>query len=214
MIYLTKNELVENIAVQTERAVAVIEHTDFSSGKLNPNSVIIPFLCNIFDSALIVMALEENSDSENDCHRNALNMVMRSLKVKTSTKNFIRQIQEARQKYTFECTDILFDSDECLDFLNAYDCFMFDFIRNSETVRNMNILKFSSLRNMVEKLLKKNIQTENKVSNNRIADILEQHNRILSEILTENRIIRKSLDELTEIIKSIDIGGRYNEQKK
>lgn len=214
MIYLTKNELVENIAVQTERAVAVIEHTDFNSSKLNPNSVIIPFLCNIFDSALIVMALEENSDSENDCHRNALNMVMCSLKVKTSTKNFIRQIQEARQKYTFEYTDIPFDSDECLDFLNAYDCFMFDFIKNSETVRNMNILKFSSLRNMVEKLIKKNIQTENKVTDGRIADILEQNNRLLNEILTENRIIRKSLDELTEIIKSIDIGGRYNEQKK
>ncbi len=206
MMYLTKEELVRNIAEQTERAFAVIEHTDFNSDKLNPNAVIIPFLSNIFDSALIVTALEDDANSENDCHRNALNLVMCSLNIKNSTKNFIRKIQELRQKYTIDGTKIPFDSDECLDFLNAYDCFMFEFIRNSKTVQEMDSMKFSSFRNIVEKLLKKNTTAEsNAISNDEILKQIIRNNVLLEEILSENKRINSRLDD---IIKLIDNGGK------
>lgn len=206
MIYLTKEELVKNIAEQTERASAVIEHTDFSSDKLNPNAVIIPFLSNIADSALIVTALEDDTNIENDCHRNALNLVMCSLKVKNTTKDFIGKIQKFRKKYTLDGANIPFDSAECLDFLNAYDCFMFEFIKNSPTVQEMNNLKFSSFRNMVDRLLKKNIVADS--GNTQEDELLKQimrNNALLEEILAENRRINNRLDN---IIKSIDNGGK------
>lgn len=206
MMYLTKEELVKNIAEQTERACAVIEHTDFSSDKLNPNSVIIPFLSNIFDSALIVTALEDDSNSENDCHRNALNLVMCSLKVKNTTKDFIKKIQELRRKYTLDNIQIPFDSAECLEFLNAYDCFMFEFIKNSPTVQEMNNLKFSSFRNMVDKLMKKNIITESgDIPQDELLKQVIRNNSLLEEILAENRRINSRLDD---IIKLIDNGGK------
>lgn len=206
MMYLTKEELVRNIAEQTERAFAVIEHTDFNSDKLNPNAVIIPFLSNIFDSALIVTALEDDTNSENDCHRNALNLVMCSLNIKNSTKNFIRKIQELRQKYTIDGTKIPFDSDECLDFLNAYDCFMFEFIRNSKTVQETDSMKFSSFRNIVEKLLKKNTTAEsNDIPKDELLKQIMRNNALLEEILAENKRINNRLDD---IIKLIDNGGK------
>ncbi|MDE6789693.1 MAG: hypothetical protein K2J47_10305 [Ruminococcus sp.] len=206
MMYLTKEELVKNIAEQTERAFVVIEHTDFNSDKLNPNTVIIPFLSNIFDSALIVTALEDDANSENDCHRNALNLLICSLKVKNTTKNFIRKIQELRKKYTIDVKHIPFDSDECLDFLNAYDCFMFEFIRNSKTVQEMNSMKFSSFRNMVEKLLKKNTTAEsNDIPKDELLKQIMRNNALLEEILAENKRINNRLDD---IIKLIDNGGK------
>lgn len=206
MMYLTKEELVKNIAEQTERAFAIIEHTDFNSDKLNPNAVIIPFLSNIFDSALIVTALEDDANSENDCHRNAMNLVMCSLKVKNTTKNFIRKIQELRRKYTLDGTQSSFDSAECLDFLNAYDCFMFEFIRNSTTVQEMNSIKFSSFRNTVDKLLKKNTMAEsNNIPNDELLKQVMRNNTLLEEILAENRRINSRLDD---IIKLIDNGGK------
>lgn len=203
-MYLTKEELVKNISEQTERAYAVIEHTDFNSDKLNPNTVIIPFLCNIFDSALIVTALENNEDDKNDCHRNALNLVMCSLKISNNTKNFIRQIQQFRQKYNIDNSEAPFDSAECLDFLNAYDCFMFEFIRNSATVKEMNIIKFSSFRNKVEKLLKKSVKTDN--SSDELLNQIRLNNKLMEEILAENRRINNRLDD---IIKLIENGGIY-----
>lgn len=195
MIYLTKEELVKNITEQTERAAAVIEHTDFNSDELNPNMIIIPFLSNIIDSALIVTALEEYADSGQDCHRNALRLVMSSGKTKTSAKNFIRQIQELREKYTLSGTSLPFDSGECLDFLNAYDCLMFDFIKNSPTVKAAGNLKFSSFRNAVEKLLKKNKSAESAGSS---------ENALLEQLLAENRRINEKLDR---IIKLLSDGG-------
>ncbi|MCM1133402.1 MAG: hypothetical protein NC340_08020 [Ruminococcus flavefaciens] len=205
MMYLTKEELVKNIAEQTERACAVIEHTDFTAEKFNPNAVIIPFLGNIFDSALIVTALEDDGNSENDCHRNAVNLVVGSMKTKSSTRNFIRKIMELRQKYTLDSTEIPFDSDECLDFLNAYDCFMSEFIRNSHTVKELDILKFSSFRNKVEKLLKKNLTaTENNSSADELINQLMINNRLMEKILCENQRINQRLDD---IIKLIENGG-------
>ncbi|MDE6784828.1 MAG: hypothetical protein K2J26_05595 [Ruminococcus sp.] len=199
MMYLTKEELVKNIAEQTERAFAIIEHTDFSSDKLNPNSVIIPFLSNIADSVLIVIALDDNDNSRTDCHRNALSLVMHSDKVKNTTKDFIKKIQDSRKKYTSDSGQSVFDSAECVDFLNAYDCFMYDFINSNNTVREMNILKFSSFRNIVEKLLKKN--TPDSVNNTHENEIIEQirkNNELLEKILEQNSRIIRILEKLTK----------------
>lgn len=206
MMYLTKEELVKNIAEQTERASAVIEHTDFNSDQFNPNTVIIPFLSNIADSALIVTALEDDANSENDCHRKAFELVMRSIEVKNTTKNFIRKINEFRRRYTVEHTQTAFDSDECLDFLNAYDCFMFEFIKNSTTVQEMNNLKFSSFRSMVSRLLKKNTAPEpSDISEGELLKQVMRNNALLEEILAENRRINRRLDD---IIRLIDNGGK------
>lgn len=205
MMYLTKEELVKNIAEQTERAFAVIEHTDFSSDKLNPNTVIIPFLCNISDYALIVTALEENADSENDCHRNALSLVMESPKVKNTTKNFIRKIQELRRKYTIDGTDVPFNPDECLDFLNAYDCFMFEFIKNSTTVHETDGIKFASFRNAVDKLIRKSTADTSGNSDGELLKQIMKNNSLLEELIAENRRINSRLDD---IIKLIDNGGK------
>lgn len=205
MMYLTKEELVKNIAEQTERAFAVIEHTDFSSDKLNPNAVIIPFLCNISDYALIVTALEENADSENDCHRNALSLVMESPKVKNTTKNFIRKIQELRRKYTIDGTDVPFNPDECLDFLNAYDCFMFEFIKNSTTVQETDGIKFASFRNAVDKLIRKSTADTSGNSDGELLKQIMKNNSLLEELIAENRRINSRLDD---IIKLIDNGGK------
>ncbi|MDE5763953.1 MAG: hypothetical protein K2I00_03200 [Ruminococcus sp.] len=199
MMYLTKEELVKNIAEQTERASAIIEHTDFNSDKLNPNSVIIPFLGNIADSAMIVTALDINGNNKTDCHRNALSIVMSSDKIKNTTKNFIRKIQDLRKKYTIDSGKSVFDSAECLDFLNAYDCFMYDFISCNNTVREMNILKFSSFRNIVEKLLKKN--TPDLKHNNPENEIIEQikrNNELLEKILEQNSLIIRILEKLID----------------
>lgn len=199
MMYLTKEELVKNIAEQTERAFAIIEHTDFSSDKLNPNSVIIPFLGNIADSALIVTALDDNDNSEFDCHRNALSLVMRSGKVKNTTKDFIRKIQDYRKKYTMDSGHSAFDSAECLDFLNSYDCLMYDFINSSNTVREMNILQFSSFRNAVEKLLKKNMPASvNNSQENEIIEQIRRNNELLEKILEQNIRIVQLLEKLTK----------------
>lgn len=205
MMYLTKEELVKNIAEQTERVFAVIEHTDFSSDKLNPNAVIIPFLCNIADFALIVTALEDNDNSENDCHRNALSLVMGSPKVKNTTKNFIRKIQELRRKYTLDGTDIPFNPDECLDFLNAYDCFMFEFIKNSTTVQETDGIKFASFRNMVDKLIRKSTANTGGNSDSELLKQIMKNNSLLEELIAENRRINSRLDD---IIKLIDNGGK------
>lgn len=205
MMYLTKEELVKNIAEQTERAFAVIEHMDFSSDKLNPNAVIIPFLCNIADYALIVTALEDDANSENDCHRNALSLVMESPKIKNTTKNFIRKIQKLRRKYTLDGANVVFNSDECLDFLNAYDCFMFEFIKNSTTVQETGCIKFASFRNVVDRLIRKSTADTDGNSDSELLKQIMKNNSLLEELIAENHRINSRLDD---IIKLIDNGGK------
>ncbi len=191
MMYLNCEELVRNIHDQTERAAAVIGHID--PLEFDPNTVIIPFLSNIFDSAMIVTALEINSDPQADCHRNASAIVMASFGIKAEIKRFIREITELREKYSDRQESSAFNSDDCLDFLNAYDCFMFDFIKTSKTVREMNengdiTLQFTSFRNMMEKILRKNIKTKNDQTksvdpNTEIIRLLTENNRLLQKIL-------------------------------
>lgn len=212
MMYLSKEELVKNIAEQTEHAEAIIEHIDFNSGKSNPNSVIIPFLSNIFSSALIVTALEDSSNAENDCHRNAYDLVMTSAKIKNNTKNFIKQINTIRQKYTIENNgNNLFDSDECLDFLNAYDCFMYNFSEYSTTLKDLKNnrtidFKLFSFRNMIEKILKKNLMLQ---KNNNLSDSYNSVSELLENILREQKTTNEYLKNISKILINLNNGGNF-----
>lgn len=212
MMYLSKEELVKNIAEQTERAEAIIEHIDFNSDKLNPNSVIIPFLSNIFSSALIVTALEDSSNAENDCHRNAYELVMRSAGTKNNTKNFIKQIDTIRQKYTVENNgNNLFDSDECLDFLNAYDCFMYNFAENSTTLKNLkdreNIdFRLFSFRNMIEKILKKNLTLQ---KNKNLSNSYNSVSELLENILKEQKTTNEYLKNINKMLIDLNNGDNF-----
>ncbi len=194
MMYLSCEDLVRNINDQTERAAAVIGHID--PNEFDPNTVIIPFLGNIFDSAMIVTALEINRNPQADCHRNASDIVMASTEIKPEIKRFIEDITRFREKYSERTGNSAFDSDDCLDFLNAYDCFMFDFIKTSRTVREMNNnsvinFQFSSFRNMMEKILKKNMKNQNDAAkhDDSAAEII----RLLNE---NNQLLKKILDQL------------------
>lgn len=213
MMYLSKEELVKNIAEQTERAEAIIKHIDFNSDKFNPNSVIIPFLSNIFSSALIVTALEDSSNAENDCHRNAYELVMRSVRIKNNTKDFIKQINTIKQKYTIENNgNNLFDSDECLDFLNAYDCFMYNFAENSTTLKNLknrgNIdFRLFSFRNMIEKILKKNLPLQKNNSN--LSDSCTYVSELLENILREQKTTNEYLKNISETLIELNNGGNF-----
>lgn len=225
MMYLSKEELVKNIALQTERAEAVIGHIDFSSDKLNPNTVIIPFLSNIFDSALIVTALEDSSNAENDCHRNAFNLILNSVKTKNNMKDYIRHINNLKQKYTSENNaDTSFNSGECLDFLNAYDCFMYSFAESSTTLKNMKNngsinFRLFSFRNMTEKILRKNMPSGRNNNNNPSGDFystfagqLKYNNELLENILKENRITNEYLKNINKILLELNNnGGNKNE---
>lgn len=195
MMYLSCEDLVRNINDQTERAAAVIGHID--PNDIDPNTVIIPFLGNIFDSAMIVTALEINQNPQADCHRNASAIVMASSEIKPEIKRFIGDITRFREKYSERMGNSAFDSDDCLDFLNAYDCFMFDFIKTSRTVREMNDnsvinFQFSSFRNKMEKILKKNIKNQNDATKH--GDSAAEIIRLLNE---NNQLLKKILDKLS-----------------
>lgn len=194
MMYLSCEELVRNINEQTERAAAVIGHIE--PDKFDPNTIIIPFLGNIFDSAMIVSALEINQNPQADCHRNAFSIVMASSGIKPEIKRFIGDITRFREKYSEGTGNSTFNSDDCLDYLNAYDCFMFDFIKTSRTVREMNgkgviDLRFTSFRNMMEKILKKNMKAANDTAKS--GDSADEIIRLLNE---NNRLLKKILEKL------------------
>ena len=210
MMYLSAEELVINIAEQSERAAAIIEHSELDSGKFDAGAVITSFLGNIFDSALIVTALEKCSGS-GDCHRNAMSLVLSSPDIDRNVKQFVSQIDRMRKKYSLDDGNSGSDIGECLDFLNAYDCFMFDFLKNSSTVRDLTdrgriSMGFSSMRNLLEKLMKKN-------SARTSANASGESSAVMEELLRRNNeLLEKMLGELTRIEHRLDaIEKRYNE---
>ena len=203
MMYLSAEELVISIAEQSERASAVIEHTDLNSGKFDAGAVITSFLGNIFDSALIVTALEKCSGS-GDCHRNAMSLVMSSPAVDRNIKQFVSQIDRMRKKYSLDTDESGSDISECLDFLNAYDCFMFDFLKNSSTVRDMTAegrisVTFSSMRNILEKLVKKNLVKAS------VSSAGENQSGIEELLRRNNELLEKMLEELAQIDRRLSV---------
>lgn len=202
MLFLTEEELVQSIFSQTERSAAVIGQLDIENDS-GSASVIISSLLNIFDSALVVIALESGAERD-ECYRNARRIVQELSAVKQDSKRFIAQIEAFRRKMYEEPYGERLSPEEQLDFLNAYDCFMFDFFRSSSSVikmrENSSIGKdFVSFRNLFEKQLKKKtIPEKQSVSSMDIAELLQKNNELLEMILSENKNINKRLNELSE----------------
>ncbi len=207
MIMLSEQDLVRSIAEQTERSAAVIGQTDFSSASPDTTAIIVSSLSNIFDSALVVTALENEKNDRDECYRHAKTLVLNSPKVSADSKRFIRQIQDFRSRMALGSENGSFDRNECLDFLNAYDCFMFGFFKNSMTVKTMSEdksinLDFVSFRNIVEKLLKKEMLARKEASagSSDIASQLAATNQLLEKILAENAQLNRKISELSDKI--------------
>lgn len=202
MRMLSEEELVKSIAEQTERSAAVIGQTELGEKSSDQIAVIVSSLANIFDSALIVTALEDTANDPSECYRNARKLVLNSPAVSSEIKNFIRQIDRFRSEISFEADRV--DNDRFLDFLNSYDCFMFQFFRNSKTVGRMKEggsleSGFVSFRNIVEKLLRKEMLSS--VKSGKDGDIIAQlnvTNKLLERIIAENSALNQKVSELSD----------------
>lgn len=200
---LTEEELVRSIVEQTERSAAVIGQTDLSRKGFDPTPVIVSSLSNIFDSAMTVLALEDASNDRDECYRSAAKLVMSSPAVNSELKGFIRSINTFRSEMSLdsECSGV-FNRSRCLDFLNSYDCFMFQFFKNSETVRRMQSEdelehNFVSFRNILEKLIKKELLSTKTTSGSTENDAMFRKMLGLVEKLAEdNLMLHKKIDEL------------------
>lgn len=205
MRMLSEEELVKSIAEQTERSSAVIGQTELGGRSFDQTAVMVSSLANIFDSALIVTALEDTGNDRSECYRNAEKLVLGSPAVSSELKGFIRDVEGFRRELTFDPeSDSALDNDRLLDFLNSYDCFMYQFFQNSKTVGRMKnegtlTSGFVSFRNIVEKLLKKEMLSSVKdVNDGDIAAQLSAANRLLERILEENTALNKRVGELSD----------------
>lgn len=212
---LTEEELVRSIVEQTERSAAVIGQTDLSRKEFDPTPVIVSSLSNIFDSALTVLALEDASNDRDECYRSAAKLVMSSPAVSAEQKGFIRSINSFRSDMSLDSESSgVFDSRRCLDFLNSYDCFMFQFFKKSRTVIRMQSdgtlgNDFVSFRNILEKLVKKELlstktasgSTENEALLRRALELIEK----LSE---DNLTLNKKIDELNAKLDWLITAGK------
>ena len=204
MIMLTEEELVHSIAEQTERSAAVIGHTDLSRKDFDPTAVIVSSLSNIFESALVVLALEDTANDREECYRSAGRLVMSSSAVSSEQKSFIRNINALRKELSLDSENGgCFDSSRCLDFLNSFDCFMFQFFQKSTTVKRMKSegtlsSEFISFHNILEKLIRKNIVSAKETAGSSdIAAKLDSVIGLLTRLCDENERLDKRVAELS-----------------
>ncbi|MCQ2490760.1 MAG: hypothetical protein MJ079_04130 [Ruminococcus sp.] len=206
---LSEEELVLSICEQSERSAAVIGQIDLSRNGFDPTPVIVSSLSNIFESALVVLALEDEANDRSECYRSADRLVLSSPAASSEQKGFIREINAFRSSMTLDFEDSgCFDSSRCLDFLNSFDCFMFQFFQNSSTVRKMRSdgnfsSDFISFRNILEKILKKNMLSSVKPEDD--ADMrtkLDNVIGLLSRICDENIRLNQKIDELSAKLDS------------
>ena len=209
MRMLSEEELVRSIVEQTERSSAVIAQTDLSPEAPDPAPIIVSSLSNIFDSALIVTALEDSRNDRSECYKIAAALVLAAEGVSSDAKRFIRQISEYRSKFSLDGGNSGFSRDDCLDFLNAYDCFMFEFFKKSPTVKAMTERGeisecFVSFRNILEKLIKKEmLARREEAPSGDLAAVLAQTNRLLEQVLAENKTLNKKIDDLSLIVSRL-----------
>ena len=203
MIQLTKEELVLSIVEQTERSAAVIGHTDLDNKNFDPTTIIVSSLSNIFDSALVVLALENISAATDECYKSAYKVVMATPSISSEQKEFMKKINTYRCELSLDsefCGN--FKIDRCLDFLNSYDCFMYQFFQKSITVKEMKSegklnADFISFHNILNKLAKKNTHSSNSTSVT--LDINSQLNSIidlLKALVDENNKLNQKIDYL------------------
>ena len=212
---LTEEELVRSIVEQTERSAAVIGQTDLSRKEFDPTPVIVSSLSNIFDSALTVLALEDAANDRDECYRSAAKLVMSSPAVSAEQKGFIRSINSFRSDmYLDSESSGVFDSGRCLDFLNSYDCFMFQFFKKSRTVIRMQSdgtlgNDFVSFRNILEKLVKKELLSTKTASGSPDNEALLRRALELIEKLSEDNLtLNKKIDELNAKLDWLITAGK------
>lgn len=205
MIMLTEEELVRSIAEQTERSAAVIGQTDLSRKDFDPTAVIVSSLSNIFESALVVLALEDTANDRDECYRSAEKLVMSSPAVSSEQKGFIREINAFRGEMSLDSeSGGNFDSSRCLDFLNAYDCFMYQFFQKSLTVRRMKSegalsSDFVSFHNILDRLMRKNIVSAKETAvGSDIEAKLDSVIGLLNRLCDENEKLNNRVAELSE----------------
>ena len=212
---LTEEELVRSIVEQTERSAAVIGQTDLSRKEFDPTPVIVSSLSNIFDSALTVLALEDAANDRDECYRSAAKLVMSSPAVSAEQKGFIRSISSFRSDMSLDSESSgVFDSRRCLDFLNSYDCFMFQFFKKSRTVIRMQSdgtlgNDFVSFRNILEKLVKKELLSTKTASGSPENEALLRRALELIEKLSEDNLtLNKKIDELNAKLDWLITAGK------
>lgn len=212
---LTEEELVRSIVEQTERSAAVIGQTDLSRKEFDPTPVIVSSLTNIFDSALTVLALEDAANDRDECYRSAAKLVMSSPAVSAEQKGFIRSINSFRSDMSLDSESSgVFDSRRCLDFLNSYDCFMFQFFKKSRTVIRMQSdgtlgNDFVSFRNILEKLIKKELLSTKTASGSPENEVLLRRALELIEKLSEDNLtLNKKIDELNAKLDWLITAGK------
>ena len=212
---LTEEELVRSIVEQTERSAAVIGQTDLSRKEFDPTPVIVSSLSNIFDSALTVLALEDASNDRDECYRSAAKLVMSSPAVSAEQKGFIRSINSFRSDMSLDSESSgVFDSRRCLDFLNSYDCFMFQFFKKSRTVIRMQSdgtlgNDFVSFRNILEKLVKKELlSTKTPSGSPENETLLRRALELIEKLSEDNLTLNKKIDELNAKLDWLITAGK------
>ncbi|MCM1529889.1 MAG: hypothetical protein NC093_07840 [Alistipes sp.] len=137
MLYLTADELTANILSQSEKAAAVIGSIDFKKTGFDHNTVIIPFLGNIFDSALTVLALESGCGTENQCYREPKRIVLSACCLSREMGRYMADISDMRAEYDGFGGSSGFDLEKCLLFLTNYCGFMSGFLEKSSSARRL-----------------------------------------------------------------------------
>lgn len=138
MLYLTAEELTDNIVAQSEKAAAVIGSIDFKKTDFDHNSVIIPFLGNIFDSAMIILALESGCGTPNECYREPKKILDSACRLSSKMSSHIVRISGMRAEYGSFSGGSAFDIEKCLFFLNNYCEFMSGFLEISNSAQRIS----------------------------------------------------------------------------
>lgn len=195
MLYLTADELTANILAQSEKAAAVISSIDFKKTDFDHNAVIIPFLGNIFDSAVIILALESGCGTENECYREPKRVIASACCLSREMSRYMAGISDMRTEYDGFGGGSGFDLEKCLLFLTNYCGFMSGFLEKSVSARRLCehkdiICGFAET--VAEKTGRKKSahppKSEDK--NNDIADLLRQ---LIKETQRTNELLEKLL---------------------
>ncbi len=137
MLYLTADELTDNILAQSEKAAAVIDSIDFNKTDFDHNSVIIPFLSNIFDFAVIILALESGCGAPNDCYKEPQKILASACRLSREMNSRMIRISEMRTEYDSFGGGSVFDIEKCLFFLTNYCEFMNGFLDISNSAQRI-----------------------------------------------------------------------------
>lgn len=193
MLYLTAEELTDNILAQSEKAAAVIGSIDFKKTDFDHNSVIIPFLGNIFEYAMIILALESGCGTPNECYREPRKILDSACCLSSKMSGNIVNISDIRSEYGCFSGDSVFDIEKCLFFLTNYCEFMSGFLKISNSAQRIReqrdiICGFSET--VAEKTGRKKTPPDEKSEKNS-GDIAALLRQLIKETQRTNELLEK-----------------------